>query len=454
MLQPISYHDRDGFVVERNNELYRYVHFSYADTYNHFINSGLYQRLIDDGLLISHREETMSYEEQQMYCKILVPEKIVTLTLPAEWTPTQWKEVVICYLKISMIAIEYNIILKDATPYNFSFYKGNCILFDTLSFEKYIAGQPWIAYRQFCETMLGPLSLICYNSPLWGKLFTSSAPGWSLSFISKQLPVRSYFSLSILFHIHWHSHFSNKDFHKSSMKKNTLDQQKLKIMWNLIQRSVLRWRAPSVSTNWMGYYENEIEAPDYLQQKKETVARWLTKFHARTVIDVGANKGLFSILAASVVKEVIAIEPDIDCMEELYRVITDEHISNIQIIVADLADPTPANGWMNKEHPSLLQRISCDTLMSLALIHHLCITRNLPLSFIAEQFSILATHRAIVEFVPKTDSKVQSMLENRKDIFDDYSESHFITAFSCYFTLEETYCFSNSSRKLFLWIKK
>ena len=151
MLQPISYHDRDGFVVERNNELYRYVQFSYADTYNHFINSGLYQRLTEDGLLISHREETMSYEDQQMYFKILVPERIGTLTLPAEWTPSQWKEAVICYLKISMIAIEYNMILKDATPYNFSFYKGNCILFDTLSFEKYIAGQPWIAYRQFCE---------------------------------------------------------------------------------------------------------------------------------------------------------------------------------------------------------------------------------------------------------------------------------------------------------------
>jgi hypothetical protein len=36
----------------------------------------------------------------------------------------------------------------------------------------------------------------------------------------------------------------------------------------------------------------------------------------------------------------------------------------------------------------------------------------------------------LIEFVPKTDEKVQLLLQNRKDIFDDYTVADFEAAFS------------------------
>ena len=50
--------------------------------------------------------------------------------------------------------------LKDASAYNIQFVKGRPVLIDTLSFEKYRAGRPWVAYRQFCQHFLAPLALM------------------------------------------------------------------------------------------------------------------------------------------------------------------------------------------------------------------------------------------------------------------------------------------------------
>lgn len=93
-------------------------------------------------------------------------------------------------------------------------------------------------------------------------------------------------------------------------------------------------------------------------------------------------------------------------------------------------------------------------ILGLALVHHLCISKNIPLAFVAKLFADITTKHAIVEFIPKTDEKVQAMLRNREDIFDDYTEANFIAAFSTYFTMQEQYSCKASQRKLFLWIRK
>ena len=53
--------------------------------------------------------------------------------------------------------------LKDATAYNIQFENGKPIFIDTTSFEKYTEGQPWIAYKQFCQHFLAPLALMSYT---------------------------------------------------------------------------------------------------------------------------------------------------------------------------------------------------------------------------------------------------------------------------------------------------
>ena len=66
--------------------------------------------------------------------------------------------------------------------------------------------------------------------------------------------------------------------------------------------------------------------------------------------------------------------------------------------------------------------------MALALIHHLAISNNLPFEMISGWLAECCTY-LIIEFVPKQDSQVQTLLKTREDIFTDYSESGFEASF-------------------------
>jgi len=110
-------------------------------------------------------------------------------------------------------------------------------------------------------------------------------------------------------------------------------------------------------------------------------------------------------------------------------------------------------GWANEERDSFRQRANCDALLVLALIHHLAISNNLPLSHIASLFASL-TGWLIIEFVPKSDSQVARLLDTREDIFPDYSRQGFESAFSLFFTTTKMEMVSESDRVLYLMRKR
>jgi len=89
-------------------------------------------------------------------------------------------------------------------------------------------------------------------------------------------------------------------------------------------------------------------------------------------------------------------------------------------------------------------------LLGLALVHHLCISRNVPLQLIASLFADLSSEWALVEFIPKSDPKMVQMLANRPDNIHPYDEETFIKAFAEFFVLKESIQLNASGRKLFL----
>ena len=146
-LQTISYKDPAGFILKQQNGYYRYVTEAYKCEYDLLINSGLYDTLVKEHLLIPHEEVNGNKD----YYKVLFPQQIAFISYPFEWTFSQWQAMAIAYIKINEIALKYGMILKDANPYNFIFHEGHCSLLDTISFNFYNDGEPWNAYRRFCE---------------------------------------------------------------------------------------------------------------------------------------------------------------------------------------------------------------------------------------------------------------------------------------------------------------
>jgi hypothetical protein len=122
---------------------------------------------------------------------------------------------------------------------------------------------------------------------------------------------------------------------------------------------------------------------------------------------------------------------------------------NILPLLFDAMNPTPDLGWANMERMSVTSRGPCDTLMALALIHHLAISNNVPLGDISQYFSELCRW-LIIEFVPKEDSQVQRLLSTREDIFSNYNHEHFEEVFSQNFRVVRSAKIRDSKRVLYL----
>ena len=58
--------------------------------------------------------------------------------------------------------------------------------------------------------------------------------------------------------------------------------------------------------------------------------------------------------------------------------------------------------------------------------------------------------RLIIEFVPKSDPKVQLLLANRTDVFDNYTPENFESAFARRFEIEDRSPIPGSDRNLYL----
>ena len=115
----------------------------------------------------------------------------------------------------------------------------------------------------------------------------------------------------------------------------------------------------------------------------------------------------------------------------------------------DLANPSPAIGWANEERLSMLDRGPVDMTLALALVHHLAIGNNVPLPMVALFLRRCCTWLA-VEFVPKSDPKVQLMLESREDVFPGYTVEGFERAFGELFEVQRREPVKDTDRVMYL----
>lgn len=452
MIEPnnISYKDTNARVVKKESNYFRYIFFGYKEEYDHLMKSGLYQELVQLDLLIEHQEIEKDTDDPKVY-KQLFPVKIHFQSYPFEWSYTQWRKAILAYLRINHIALKYGMILKDATPYNFYLIGGNALMFDTSSFIFFNENDKWIAYRQFCEEFLSPIALMYYNGAQWSKLTMANLKGMPLNFVSVNLPIKSWFNLTTLLHIHFHSKFSttNKLELKSKRNNKGFTLEKVKTLQKMIFHTISKWKKVRQNTNhWSNYYEKEIESQEYLKDKEVTVRKWLEKIKPKTILDLGANTGKFSFIAAEYSKRVISLEADENCVDVIESNIS-KNTKNIFTLVGNVAEPSPNLGIMNSEIENIYNRCNSELVLGLALFHHLHIFNKLSFEQIISSFSCFATKYLIVEFIEKNDNKINFMKNN----ITDYSKEKFIASINSKLTIVDYKKLDDSERYIFLIAK-
>lgn len=450
---PSSFRDPAGFVFQQGQEIYRLVTTSGQASYDGLMNSGLYETLTKKNQLLSHQEMPAGYQGTAAY-KIIKPEPIPFISYPWEWSFSMLQDAALLTLDIARTALGHGMMLKDATPYNIQWQNGALIFIDTLSFEPYSDGRPWIAYRQFCECFLAPLLLMHYKKTSLHQLQLAWPEGIPLQLTRSLLPLKSRFSMLAWMHIHLHAKIAARPAGEGD-KKAVIPKQKQLQLLSSLDMLIRSLKLEDKGTTWGDYYTEAGQRNDYLEQKQQLIRTWCTQLtDIKTAIDFGANEGSFSIPLAANGVFTIAADADPVAINKLYKRIRQEKINTLIPLIIDFTHPSPAVGLENKERTSFLERTGRRDLgLCLAFIHHLCIGKNIPLKRVASIMAV-SCKQLIIEFVPKSDEKVKLLLASKPDIYTSYDEDGFEKAFGLYFTIEKKETLPGSERILYQLLVK
>jgi len=451
-----SFRDPSGFLFTRDGVLYRQVNQSYASDYNRLIESELYEKLAKARLLIPHTEVDIPAADQSIAYRIIQPDRIAFISYPYEWAFSQLKDAALITLSLQKRALKAGMSLKDASAYNIQFKNSKALLIDTLSFETYQDGRPWVAYRQFCQHFLAPLALMAYVDIRLGQLLRVYIDGIPLDLASELLPGRTRFSFGLLTHIHLHAsaqrRYAGKAVSQPHNGKGMSKQSMLGLIESL-ENTIKKLNWKPAGTEWGNYYDITNYSDSAFEHKKELVLDWTTRVQPKLVWDLGANTGVFSRLSSERGIQTISFDIDPAAVELNYRQVKSAKEQNLLPLVLDLTNPSPALGWHNRERDSFTGRAPADLVLALALIHHLAISNNVPLPQLVDFFHDMGQW-LVIEFVPKTDSQVQKLLASRLDIFDHYTRVDFETAFGMRFEVLEAVQVRESERFIYLMRRK
>ncbi len=445
-----SFRDPSGFLFRHDGKLYRQINQSYAEDYRLLNESGLYSRLVEKGLLIPHIEAPAELAQtNQAHC-IIKPELVSFISYPYEWSFSQLKDAALATLRIQKIALKKGMTLKDASAYNIQFYKGKPLLIDTLSFTAYEEGRPWVAYRQFCQHFLAPLALMASRDVRLSALMRTNIDGIALDLATSLLPMRTKLNPGLLMHLHAHSASQKKhEDGRKSAKETKVSKKALLGIVDSLRSTVRKLEWKPQGTEWGAYYSDTNYSDKSLAQKRDLVKKMLLKTAAGTAWDLGANNGFFSRVASEQGIPTIAFDIDPVAVEMNWREVKEKGEQNILPLLMDLTNPSPDLGWDHAERTSFLGRGPVDVVFALALVHHLSISNNVPLSLLASFFA-KAGNWLIIEFVPKSDSQVKRLLVTREDVFPDYTKEGFEAAFSEVFEIVDAEPIEGSERTLYL----
>ncbi len=449
---PGSFRDPAGFVFHRDDELYRQINSSYRPTYELLMDSGLYKNLTDRGLLVPHEEVDLAIARDDCAYRVIQPRRIEFISYPFEWCFSQLQASALATLDIQEEALAHDLSLKDANAANIQLLDGRPALIDTLSFEPYEEGFPWVGYRQFCQHFLAPLALMSRTDVRLAGLLATHLDGVPLDLAVRLLPFRSRFNPGLFMHLHLHARGQRRHQHATTNRaalRGRMNRQKLVALLGNLRSTVrkLRWRPGG--SDWGDYYQRDSYSDAAFRQKQQLVAVMLDAAGPGPVWDLGANTGEFSRLALARSKPVVALDFDPGAIEINYRRMTLDRDTGLFPLVADLTNPTPPTGWANRERRSLLDRGPAHTVIALALTHHLAISNNIPFARLAGFFADL-TRYLLVEFVPADDPMAARLLAMRNHEFPDYTVGAFETALAERFKIHRREPILGSDRVLYL----
>lgn len=470
---PGSFRDPSGYVFVREGRIFRAIDTECATILRALEKSGLLASLATEGLIVQttfveDKDPELAgalAAENPGYTHFLEHARIPFVSYPYEWCASMLADAGGQTVALQKKLLGSGFSLKDATAYNIQFVKGKPIFIDLPSIEQPARLDVWFALAQFSQMFLFPLMLFRHHGWDLRSYFLGSLGGRDLGQVSSSLGRLEKWGPRALFDVTLPLHFQRKaDSSKTdtgegraALEKTNKDPKVQLFILDSLQRKLKKMLAGyKTGGAWADYtttcsYDNDAE-----KSKKKLVREYLEVAGAKHVLDIGCNTGDYSYLAAETGASVLAADGDHDAIEGLYARLKAKP-ANIEPLVIDLGNPSPAIGFMNEERSSFFARLTdskVDCVLALALIHHLLVSGNLSLPAIRDMFYAMTSDYLILEYVPTDDVMFRRLMRFRVDLFKDLTLDSCRAVFEERFEVVRETLIPGSPRTLWLLKKK
>ena len=434
-----------------------------ASTVEKLLEEPFFKRLLAGGNVVDTHflcpEEPIAAAVKDMgWASAVEHESVDFLTWPYEWPFSMLKDAALLQLHLLETSVRSGWVLKDATPFNIQWMGPRPVFIDIPSFVPREDGEYWQGYRQFCSMFLIPLMLTAHLGIPYQPLLRSRLEGippeeavryfyWLRRF-KKGVPSHVWFPAKVE---GW-MRTRGRERRPSGSSRIQRETALLALLDNLARLvKGLSYRAST--SDWPRYSETHSYEEDDFERKMAFVEKHTSARRPRLLWDLGANTGTFSRIAARHSEIVVAVDGDHEAVDVLYREARADGEHNIIPLLMDLANPSPGQGWAGRERAPFVERRSPDMALCLALIHHLRVSANVPVSLFTEWLRSLDAI-VIVEFVDRDDEMFVKLAENKREDFADYTSENFRSEVERRFTVEDRLELKAGKREMLLLAPK
>lgn len=333
------------------------------------------------------------------------------VSYPYEWTFGMLKEAALLQLDLLSDALGEGITIKDATPFNIQFVDGRPVFIDVGSFERYQSGEAWIGYRQFTRQFLFPLMMRAWAGIPFQPWLRGDMEGPTAAQMRQMLPRGKRLRPTSLMHVSLQARMEERMSGRSvrqDLKQAGFGADLILANVRKLKTSIEGMEAPNERSTW-----SEYQTCDHVGRDREEKSSFLRSIldaeKPARVLDLGANDGHFSLIAAGAGAHAVAVDGDEAVMERLHR---DARGRSVSVVVSDVTNPTPAQGWAGHERASLMERADPDLVVAFGLVHHLIYTASVPPASVVDWLAGFRC-RVALEFVLPGDEMVTRLTANK-----------------------------------------
>lgn len=430
------------------NRIFRGLNSASFQHYQRLAAQEFFKTFIDEGKI--PKTDVLStddpyYDEilKDGWAGVLEHDEVPFISYPYEWTFSMLKDAALLHLALLEESLEHGWILKDSSAFNIQWRGSKPVFIDIASFEPWATETPWTGYRQFCSMFLIPLMLKAHRNINFSPLLRSNIDG------IQPIEANNFFSIFDIFKAGVTSHVllpafvekklelsERNDTPVSSPKNRKFKKSMVIGLVQSMRRLVSSLNVKPENSNWSNYDNTHTYQDPDLEKKLNFVKQCAQTLNPNLTWDIGCNTGIFSKAISQFSNNIISIDSDHNSVEKLY--LDQRSIGNLNTLplVIDLANMSPNQGWASKERLSIDSRKKPDLVLCLALVHHICISSNIPLNLFFDWLSLLKCH-VVIEFVDRDDAMVQKLLLKKSETYESYTKIEFMKCAQKHFNIQE-----------------